>query len=74
MPIRPGLIIRTISIRGNRIRLQGTVPPDGDVEAIEKALQRSKTIKFRAKPPEISGAAGVARRWSKERAELLFRH
>ncbi len=72
MPNRPGLIIRTISIRGNRIRLQGTVPSYGDVEAIEKALQRSKTIKFRAKPPEISGAAGVVAGGAKNAQNFSF--
>jgi len=72
MPNRAGLVIRTTTIRGNRIRLQGTAPSYGDVEAIEKALQRSKNIKFRAKPPEISGASGTTPGGAKNSQNFSF--
>lgn len=58
MPSNPGITVRSISINGNRVKLMGSAPEYKDVEAIERALQRNRSMKFRAKPPELSAGLG----------------
>lgn len=59
MPNNPGITVRGISIKGNRVKLVGSAPEYKDVEAIERALKRSRSMKFRAKPPELSAGLGA---------------
>ncbi len=58
MPTNPAITIRNIAIRGNRVKISGSAPEYKDVEAIERALQRNRSMKFRAKPPEITAGMG----------------
>ena len=54
----PGATLRSLTIQGNRIRVEGTVNAYSDLDAMEKALRARKNVYCRIPQPEPSRAGG----------------